>query len=160
DRQGAEPDGRGSGRRFKESCGKGWEWCNNGPRVTHEGPMMMRPIERTGRGRLGLSCFLACLALTIPLVLPLSGQAAAPAVATRAAGLAGQGHFGTSKGRLVWGGDAIPPVRVLAEVGKAQKDPNVCARDKPILSREVNVDPKTKGVAFGFAYLTRPKGRN
>ncbi|HZW33290.1 MAG TPA: hypothetical protein VFF52_21410, partial [Isosphaeraceae bacterium] len=96
----------------------------------------------------------------IPLFWPLPGQAATPAVATLAAGLAGQGQFGTIKGRLVWGGDEIPPVKVLAEVGKAAKDPNVCARAKPILSREVNVDPKTKGVAFGFAYLTRPKGRN
>jgi hypothetical protein len=93
---------------------------------------------------------------------PLPVRAAAPPIATLAAGLAGQGPFGTIKGRLVWGGDVatIPPVKVLAEVGKATKDPNVCARDKPILSREMNVDPKTKGVSFAFAYLTRPKGAN
>ena len=120
----------------------------------------MKPIGRTGWGQPGPACFLACLALALPLFCPLPGQAAAPPVATFAAGLAGQGQFGTIKGRLVWGGDEIPPVKVLAEVGKAPKDPNVCARDKPILSRELAVDPKTKGIAFGFAYLTRPKGRN
>jgi hypothetical protein len=122
----------------------------------------MTLIERPGPGPSGPTCVLGCLALAILVLWPLPGQAAAPPVATLAAGLAGQGQFGTIKGRLVWGGDvaAIPPVRVLAAVGQASKDPNVCARNQPILSRELVVDPKTKGVSFAFAYLTRPKGAN
>ena len=57
-----------------------------------------------------------------------------------AVGLVGQGQYGTIKGRLVWGGDQLPPVKVLAEKGKAAKDPEVCARNQPILSRELAVD--------------------
>jgi hypothetical protein len=98
--------------------------------------------------------------MIVPLAWSFPCQAAAPAVSTLAAGLAGQAPLGTIKGRLVWGGDAIPPVKVLAEPGKVTQDPNVCARDKPILSRELSVDPATKGLAHAFAYLSRPKGRN
>ena len=49
---------------------------------------------------------------------------------------------------------------VLEAKGKAQKDPNICAKDQPILSHDLEVDPKTKGVAYGFAYLSRPKANN
>jgi hypothetical protein len=72
----------------------------------------------------------------------------------------GEDQFGTIKGRLVWGGDTVPAAKVLAEKGKAQKDPDVCAKDEPIISRELVVDPKTKGVAYAFAYVVRPKGAN
>ena len=41
---------------------------------------------------------------------------------------------------------------------RAAKDPDICAKDEAILSRELVIDPKTKGVAYGFAYLVRPKG--
>ncbi len=74
--------------------------------------------------------------------------------------LAAQGEYGTIKGRLVWGGSDVPGARVLIEQGRAQKDPEICAREKAIPNRELVVDPKTKGVAFGFAYLVRPKGSN
>ena len=73
---------------------------------------------------------------------------------------AGQGEYGTIKGRLVWGGSEIPPAKNLVEKGKAPKDPEVCAKDEPIPIRELVVDPKTKGVAYGFAYLVKPKGSN
>ena len=72
--------------------------------------------------------------------------------------MAGQGDYGTIKGRLVWGGSEVPASKNLVEKGKALKDPEVCAKDQPIPSRELVVDPKTKGVAFGFAYLVKPKG--
>ena len=49
---------------------------------------------------------------------------------------------------------------MLEAAGTASKDPNVCAKSKSILSREVVVDPKTKGVSYAFAYLVRPKGSN
>jgi hypothetical protein len=71
-----------------------------------------------------------------------------------------QENFGTIKGRLVWGGAEVPKQVVVEEQGKAKKDPEVCAKNAPILSKELVVDPKTKGVAHGFAYLVRPKGVN
>jgi len=74
--------------------------------------------------------------------------------------LAAQGEYGTIKGRLVWGGSDAPPARVLIEKGRAQKDPEICAREAAIPNRELAVDPKTKGVAYGFAYLIKPKGSN
>lgn len=74
--------------------------------------------------------------------------------------LAAQSQYGTIKGRLVWGGRELPPARVLIDKGRAQKDPEVCARQSAIPSRELVVDPATKGVAYGFAYLVRPRGTN
>jgi hypothetical protein len=73
---------------------------------------------------------------------------------------AAQGEYGTIKGRLVWGGSDVPPARALIEKGRAQKDPEICAREAAIPSRELVVDPKTKGVVYGFAYLVKPKGSN
>ena len=50
---------------------------------------------------------------------------------------------------------------MLEEKGKAAKDPNVCAKDKPILRPRSSWSiPKTKGVAYAFAYISRPKGAN
>jgi hypothetical protein len=94
------------------------------------------------------------------LACPSVAGAAPPIAATMACGFVGQSEYGTIKGRLVWGGEQIPPVKVLEEKGKAEKDPTVCAKDKPILSRELRVDPETKGVSFAFAYLVRPNGAN
>lgn len=74
--------------------------------------------------------------------------------------LAAQGEYGTIKGRLVWGVSDIPPARALIEKGRAQKDPEICAREAAIPNHELVVDPKTKGVAYGFAYLVKPKGSN
>jgi hypothetical protein len=71
-----------------------------------------------------------------------------------------QGDFGTIKGRLVWDGDAIPSVKVLAETGQAAKDPQVCAKDKAIMSKELVVDPASKGIRYAFAYLPKPQGAN
>ncbi len=72
----------------------------------------------------------------------------------------GQGEYGTVKGRLVWGGDNPPPPANLVEKGQAPRDADVCAKDKPIPARDLVVDPKSKGVAYGFAYIVRPKGSN
>lgn len=110
------------------------------------------------RQRRGL--VLTTVALVAGLAIPAGAGAAPPISASLACGLVGQSEYGTIKGRLVWGGSQAPPVKVLAEQGKAQKDPNVCARDKPILSRELLVDPQTKGVSSAFAYLVKPNGTN
>src|SRR5437762_14386001 len=101
----------------------------------------MTPLGRTGRCRPRPTGLFAGLTLAVLLLVPLQSPAAPPVVGSTAAILVGQSQFGTIKGRLVWGGDAIPPVKVLQEQGKAQKEPNICARDKPILLRELVFDP-------------------
>lgn len=106
-----------------------------------------------GRGTL-----LTIATLAIGLIGPTGAFAAPTTPATLMGGMIGQ--YGTIKGRLVWGGGEVPPVRVLEEQGKAQKDPNVCAKDRTIYSRELVVDPATRGVQYGFAYISRPKGSN
>src|SRR4051812_33920052 len=106
------------------------------------------------------SGWLVALGLLGVLAPPGPAVAADPPVALVALSMAGQGDFGTIKGRLVWGGGDVPAIKILVEKGKAPKDPEVCARDESIISRELAVDPKTKGVAFGFAYLVKPQGAN
>ena len=98
--------------------------------------------------------------LMLVAVGPRFATAANLPVGSLAATLAAQGEYGTIKGRLVWGGSDVPPARVLIEKGRAQKDPEICAREAAIPNRELVVDPKTKGVADGFAYLVKPKGSN
>jgi hypothetical protein len=71
-----------------------------------------------------------------------------------------QGNFGTIKGRLVWDGGTPPPAKNLVEKGAAAKDPEVCAKNTAIASRELVVDPQTKGIRYAFAYLPKPTGMN
>lgn len=109
---------------------------------------------------------LAGAAASLALAAPAATLAPAPAAAGTipsslvALSVTGQSGYGTIKGRLVWGGAEVPKAKVEAEQGKASKDPEVCAKNAPIVSQELVVDPQTKGVAFGFAYLVRPKGSN
>jgi hypothetical protein len=114
-----------------------------------------RAVRRGGRGP-----FLTLAAMAVGLAWPAGAGAAPPIPAALACGVVGQSEYGTIKGRLVWGGDQIPPVKVLEEKGKAEKDPAVCAKDQPILSRELRVDPETKGVSYAFVWLFRPNGTN
>jgi hypothetical protein len=76
------------------------------------------------------------------------------------AGPPAQHEYGTVKGRLVWGGDNPPPQTNVVEKGQAPRDADICAKDKPIPARDLVVDPKSKGVAYGFAYIVRPNGSN
>lgn len=92
-------------------------------------------------------------------VLGSSAGAAVP-VGSLAASLPAQGNYGTIKGRLVWGGAQVPPRKNLVEKGAAPKDPLICARDEAIPDRSLVVDPATKGVRSGFAYIVRPQGTN
>jgi hypothetical protein len=112
----------------------------------------MRLLSHPGRSAaVGVVCVILSHAVA---------RAATPSLALLGTITAGQGEYGTIKGRLVWGGSEIPTAKNLVEVGKSLKDPEACAKDEPIPSRELVVDPKTKGVAFGFAYLVKPNGRN
>ena len=71
-----------------------------------------------------------------------------------------QGPFGTIKGRLVYGGAKAPEPKVLYQKNDpTAKDPQVCATE-PIIDRDVTVDPKTKGIMNGYAYLLKPSGSN
>jgi hypothetical protein len=75
-----------------------------------------------------------------------------------AAASVGQAETGTIKGRLVWGDDKIPEIKELVAAGKAPQNSDVCAATKAIMSRDMVVDPKTKGVSYGVAFLLKPKG--
>jgi hypothetical protein len=85
---------------------------------------------------------------------------AAGLIVAGAADARAQGDFGTIKGRLVWVGEGIPAAEVLAQTGQASKDPAVCAKNMPIVSKELVVDPATKGIRYAFAYLPKPVGTN
>jgi hypothetical protein len=63
--------------------------------------------------------------------------------------------WGTLKGHVVFGGDPPTP-KVLAEKGKAPKDPEVCAKDAPLVSERLVVDGTSKGVKNVLVYLSRP----
>jgi hypothetical protein len=101
---------------------------------------------------------IAWLCLALPACGPLSAAAASPAHLLLAASAVGQSETGSIKGRLVWGDEKAPDVKQLVSKGQSDvKDSAVCAAS-PILSRDLVVDPKTKGVAYGLAFVVKPKG--
>ncbi|MFO0891042.1 MAG: carboxypeptidase regulatory-like domain-containing protein [Isosphaeraceae bacterium] len=102
----------------------------------------------------------AAIALALLSLDRPAATAGVPSPGPLAAVLAAQGEYGSIKGRLVWGGSEVPPAKVLIEKGKSPKDPEVCAKDEPIPSRELVVDPQSKGVAHGFVFLVKPRGSN
>jgi hypothetical protein len=102
---------------------------------------------------------LAWFWLGAALAFPASAAAAVPTHLFLAAGSVAQAQTGTIKGRLVWGDEKIPEVKELvAKGGTSVKDSDVCAAKAPIMSRDLVVDPKTKGVAYGLVFLIKPKG--
>jgi plastocyanin len=94
------------------------------------------------------------LAIALMLTSTASHGATLPAASIGSAATA-QAGFGTIKGRLVWGGETVPEPEKL----KADKDVAICGK-VPLFSHKLAIDPKTKGVAYGFAYLVNPKGKN
>jgi hypothetical protein len=119
----------------------------------------MKSNREVHRVAIGRSRFLAWPGALLLACSPgFAGAAAPPASLVLAVGTTAQAGTGSVKGHLVWGDDKIPEIKVKVEQGKAPRDPEICAKDQPILSRELVVDPKSKGVASGFAYLVRPKG--
>jgi hypothetical protein len=101
---------------------------------------------------------LVCAGLMAALGAALSTAQAAPPATILAASLTAQAGHGTIKGRLVWESAEVPALKVLVAKGEAQKDPQVCARAEAIPSRELVVDPSSKGVQYGYAYLVKPQG--
>ena len=67
--------------------------------------------------------------------------------------------WGTLKGQVLFGGDPPPP-QILQEKGKAAKNPEICAKDGPIKSERLVVDPASKGVKFALVYLPKPTAVN
>ena len=98
---------------------------------------------------------------------PTAGGTLAPATSTAPAAAASTSStapvkaegWGTLKGHVVFSGDPPPP-KVLVEKGKAEKNPEVCAKDAPIGSERLVVDPATKGVKFALVYLPKPTAVN
>jgi plastocyanin len=69
--------------------------------------------------------------------------------------------WGTLKGKVTFNG-TVPPdaTKVLQQQGKAEKDPNICAKDAPIKAERLVVDDASKGVKNVFVYLLRPTAVN
>jgi hypothetical protein len=113
-----------------------------------------------GTCRINKNRMWSCAGLVSAAVLILSGSAGAavPSQILLTASAVGQGQTGTIKGRLVWGDHKIPEIKEAVAVGKAANNSNICAAKSAIMSRELVVDPKTKGVSYAFAFLVRPKG--
>lgn len=78
--------------------------------------------------------------------------------ATSAAPVKAEG-WGTFKGQITFGGSP-PQAGVLEAVGKAQKDPEVCAKTTPIVDEKLVVNASSKGVKNVFVYLQRPTAVN
>jgi len=85
-----------------------------------------------------------------------SAPSAATSAAAAAAPVKAEG-FGTLKGQVTFAGDPPAP-KVDAEKGKAAKDPDVCAKDAPLISERLVVDGGTKGVKNVLVYLNKPTG--
>jgi plastocyanin len=88
-----------------------------------------------------------------------TGGTATPATTTTASSPVKAEGWGTLKGRVIFNGTPPQPA-VLQEVGKAQKDPEVCAKTAPIMSERLVVNSGTKGVKNVFVYLQRPTAVN
>ena len=81
--------------------------------------------------------------------------ATAPSTSTATSSPVRAEGFGTLKGQVTFAGDPPAP-KVLFEKGKAAKDPEVCAKDAPLISERLLVDGGTKGVKNVLVYLTKP----
>ena len=101
---------------------------------------------------------LAWPCLAAALALPASAAAAVPTHVFLAASSVAQAQTGTIKGRLIWGDENIPEVKEAVGKGKSPQNADVCAATSAIMSRDMVVDPKTKGVAYGIVFLVKPKG--
>ncbi len=108
----------------------------------------LRPLAWFGLAALPVFPGSAAVVASAPVVVPVITTSASDDLP----------GTGTIKGRLVWGDEKIPAIKELMAKGKSPKDPNVCAAGSAIMSRELVIDPKTKGVSYAFAFLVRPKG--
>lgn len=96
-------------------------------------------------GPSALRRFAALVASALLAVAPAALQANPPA----------QAKTGTIKGKLVWAAGPVPQPKV--EKNAADSKDAVC-KVRPIVNKDITVDPATKGVADAFAYLVKPTG--
>jgi plastocyanin len=82
-----------------------------------------------------------------------AAPSAAPAAAVTASG------WGTLKGQIKFDGPA-PALKVLQTKGKADKNPEICASQKDIVSERLVVDDASKGVKNVLVYFPRPTAVN
>src|SRR5581483_4832947 len=92
----------------------------------------------------------------LPVAAPLAApQVAVAAAAPRTAPVAihseeaEQGGWGTIKGQIAWGGDALPEPKPV----NVDKDQQHCLSKGPIHSEDWVVNPKNKGVKWTFVWL-------
>jgi plastocyanin len=86
-------------------------------------------------------------------------EAAAPSGGSTSAATVKAEGWGTLKGRVTF--DGTPPhATVIQAVGKAEKDPEVCAKTTPIVSEKLVVNSGNKGVKNVFVYIQRPTAIN
>src|SRR4051812_3501304 len=64
-----------------------------------------------------------------------------------------EGRSGSIRGRVIWTGAAIPRFKDLQLQGQAERDPQVCARERAIPDGALLIDPGTKGVRDAVVYL-------
>lgn len=111
---------------------------------------------------LAVACLSTCLGLSrrpsaasaAPIESEPSKETAVEPVAVPVAA------YGTIKGRLVWKDGAYPPPKILVKKGDAAvQNAAVCAVEN-ITSRALIVEPKTRGIKNGLAYLVKPNGTN
>jgi hypothetical protein len=107
--------------------------------------------------RLGIACCgLASAFVLAPRPAARPAHASPPVAPAVANVVSAGGDYGKVKGRLVWGGDNAPAPKPL----DVNKDTNVCGKGGALVDRKLVVDPKTKGVKWGIAYIVNPKGAN
>lgn len=91
--------------------------------------------------------------LALPISVSPAARAGEPTPTPTPTPTPAQGGFGTIKGKLVWGGGDAPKREVLVKKGDASvKDAEVCAATD-LYSSELVVDPASKGIQHGFAFL-------
>ena len=78
-------------------------------------------------------------------------------VVSASSGWTAEKDWGTIKGTVVY--DGVPPVRKTVDV-TASVDKVFCLSKGPVLSDELVVDPKTKGVRWVMVWLVDAKGGN
>jgi hypothetical protein len=69
---------------------------------------------------------------------------------------ADEAAWGTIKGQVVWGGQTVPEPKVVDL--KDNKDREHCLSKGPIVSEELVVNPKNKGVRWAFVWLEPEPG--
>ena len=120
-----------------------------GGQGTDHSDAVVVPDSTVGSGPAGKTPAAAAPGSAAPSATTPAASAPAAAAPVKAEG------YGTLKGQVTFAGDPPSP-KVLFEKGKAAKDPEVCAKDAPLLSERLVVDGGTKGVKNALVYLNKP----